>query len=379
MAFHSRALVLNLCPGLFKSLDYARDDHFQSPFLFAIDEAAPDANAVALSLLAQSMHSAGRLVESVRVTPNSEGVVFIPALGYLDIGSGQEIVIRAVQGETWLIERAGVPEPLKLRRIHTVGSFPFGLIEHATPLFGDTTVDVHGNYLKLEPDDFYRGSPPSALVEALEILSVACPELYTGIRMSSEYFVLLSRSDVRPFTAERLPGVVFISSLQQPTLPFFLEEVAHQCGHTALSAAAFGRNLFFERDEDAPIASIAGDMGDHRSMNVVLHGLFTEVMIAHVLEAALTMGLLPDRVRLEAVGRLGLALEKYALDRINAASLPYLTSYGDTFCREIIDFGDRIAASTEHIRAQLDLTGQVYDFDMELFLRHNERVGPVML
>src|SRR5262245_6685184 len=115
MAFHSRALVLKLCPGIFKSLDYDRDCYFQSPFLFAVHEASPDANAVALSLVAQSMHSAGRLVEPVRATPNSEGVVFIPALGYLDTGSDQEIIIRAVDDGTWHIERAGVPELLKLR------------------------------------------------------------------------------------------------------------------------------------------------------------------------------------------------------------------------------------------------------------------------
>jgi HEXXH motif-containing protein len=371
MASHAGALVLHLCPDVFKSLDYDRDAYFQSPFLFAMDAATPDRNAVALSLLAQSMHSAGRFVASVRVEPNSEGVVFIPALGFLDVGSDRDIVIRDVHGETWLIERAGVPEQSRLRPIHTVGRFPFGLVEHATPLFGDAPMGVHGNSLRLAPADFHRGSPPAPLIEALEILSAACPELYTGIEMSSEYFVLLSRPDIRSFTAERLPGVIFLSCPQQPTLPFFLEEITHQCGHTALSAAAFGHRLLFEQDESLPIASITGDESDHRSIYVVLHGLFTEVMIAHVLEAALTMDLLPHQARLEAAGRLGLALQKYSADRANAAALPYLTSYGDAFCREIVRLGDRLCLSTEHLRAGLDLAGQPYDFDLDCFLRRN--------
>ena len=252
------------------------------------------------------------------------GVVFIPALGYLEVGTTRDVILRAVHEEIWLVEVDGVAEPKHLSRIKTAGKYPFGIIEDATPLFGKATVDVHGHPIDIRSDDIRRTGAPAFLVEALEIVSAVVPQYHSVIEKTTDYFVLLSRADIPSFTAEQLPGVNFLSVPTANSLPYFLEDIAHQCGHTVLSAASFGRQLFFVGDEGASIGTLTGNVRDTRSVYVVLHGLFTEVMITCVLYGALVKRMLKGEAQFEGCGPHSVRIEEVShgsCQRVGSGSL----------------------------------------------------------
>jgi hypothetical protein len=97
-------------------------------------------------------------------------------------------------------------------------------------------------------------------------------------------------------------------------------------------------------------------------------------MIAYVLYRAFIKGMLKGEAQLETAGRIAFALKKYLTDRSNASALQSLTELGQAFRRDVVACGDGLAAATEQLRSELDLSGQVYEFDLECFSRHNCRV-----
>ena len=128
----------------------------------------------------------------------------------------------------------------------------------------------------------------ATLANAFALIARLLPE-YGRLVLDVTRQVSLHRGDhpnfVRLLAAH---GAVFLNTPEAPQVPFFVEDLAHQCGHMIFSAATHERERWFAVDHQTPM-SVYNNLrpADDRSVYVVLHGVFTEAAMIDLLDRLL--------------------------------------------------------------------------------------------
>ncbi|RVN34503.1 hypothetical protein [Sinorhizobium meliloti] len=370
MSLYARQLVAVHCADLMQSLDHLGASLFFSPFIFVPNV---DSNSVRLALTAQTLAVSGKLSTAIVAHTNELGHVFVPSLGYLKtpIPNG-EVSLRANHGAEWLVDVGGTMESLTIEPISCTDPFPFGVIEHSTTLFGNDIIGDDGSQICLTDGCVAKIGAPIEMLQALQQISKNQPHLFSLIETSVDYFVMVDHRVMRSCTTESLPGIVFVAAINRLSIPYFIEEIAHQCGHAIISTISFGKNVFFLEDENTPLSNHSRNPRETRSILVALHGAFTEVISALALYEYLLSGSdVSSDDRLEALGRMTFALKKYTVDKQNVCAITTLTPLGRSLQEFVLEMGDKLLEETVELRAGVNVDQQIYDFDFDQFKLNN--------
>ena len=373
---HAKEVAYHFFKQIFEVVDFHNDEHFYSPSLFALDSATGSSDAVLLSLAAPIVNSGGKFPFPIKATTNSNGALVIPAVGNIWTSHpNAECYVQVGPDHTkWLVGFGDNDDlrPAPLEPVQQLAPHPLGLMQQSSPLFTSDVVDVHGNRIELNDRDIVSGWADQ-MCRSLDLLQQLHPSYYQLLSLVCNFFILLQRPDVNSFATEKLPGVSFLSLTEENTIPYFLEDIAHQCAHNVLSTACFGRNVLFVGSENIRISDITGvRTSDTRSIYVVSHGVFTETIIGDVLLRAIKSGTLAGDELFEVQGRLAFILKKYSVDRGNVRAIRNYSIQGEQIMDGVLALGDSVARDADELCRHLDLEGQAYNFDTGLFRARNQ-------
>jgi hypothetical protein len=209
---------------------------------------------------------------------------------------------------------------------------------------------------------------------ALALLREHCPTMWAEIASYVRLVVLFRGLAPNSFAALSAHGAIFCNLQRGDSELALVEDIAHQGAHVIFNAFAHDSSRLLKIPGETAVQEIAGVKGDNRSLQVVLHALFTYTFILRALISVRESSYISDVRSHELLGRIGFTMKKFAYDlRLLRAPEAY-TSAGrhcyETFAATYAEIEVRYAKEV----ATLDLGNQPYVFDYNCFRRRN--VGP---
>ncbi|MBC3793941.1 hypothetical protein [Spirosoma utsteinense] len=161
-------------------------------------------------------------------------------------------------------------------------------------------------------------------------------------------------------------GTAFINTEGQPhDEVFFVEDLAHQCGHIIFNTLTLHTTDFLKINKETPMSGLTGVVYDNRSVYGALHGLFTYISILHCLTKCIKLEVFNPSQCVEAFSRIGFFMRKFEID-LNYMNMPQIyTSKGQQIY-------DGALASFEQVKKEFgaDFKDKCYDNQPYIFNYH---------
>jgi len=337
---------------VFDRLDFDDDATFLEPAAFAAAATGTTSPAELALVFAASARPA-----ELTATTDTEGRVFLPGLGYLG-GLEPSTSLRLARDDASPVGYGpGWPIPLADWRVSdatTLLPYPAPLLEVALP----AAIDGVENAAKAHREPLER---------ALSLIRSGWPELADAIGRVVRYVVVFDDPALNSFAAPPVHGAAFLDVAHGTTPAYFVEDLAHQCGHVLFTAAWEGAEPLVE-DPDADVATLLG-RDDHRTIEVALHGMVTQTLMVAMLERLLDSDadVDPD----EVTGRLLFALLRLGLDLHALAGLPVYTEPGQSLVRALAETYQPLAERYGDLVVATDWRSQPYNFDYAIYRARN--------
>jgi HEXXH motif-containing protein len=202
----------------------------------------------------------------------------------------------------------------------------------------------------------------------------ATPALFDALRSVTRRIVLYSADLPNSFATLSAHGVAFLNVKDDNDEVFFVDDLAHQCGHIMFNALTQEKARFLARAADTPLRDFCRDREDPRTLYSAFHGLFTFSTILWILQACVADRELSDRQRHEALGRIAFNLNKFAIDLNNLATPGLFTSDGRALYELFEGVYETVFRAHHGVARDLDVSDQPYVFDYARFAARNPAV-----
>lgn len=160
------------------------------------------------------------------------------------------------------------------------------------------------------------------------------------------------------------------NKLQTPV--FFIDDIAHQCGHIVFNVLTLDTPKYLKVPKDHPLKNYSTNPGEMRGAYGAFHGLFTYTCILNALDHVLQSQYFTDEnLRFEALGRIGFYLSKFYLDLKLMNNPEILTEDGLDSHRQFQEGFELIANQYGKEVRKFDYNNQLYTFQYDLFLEVN--------
>jgi len=365
-----RPIVQAVAPEASKRAPAADDSYLQEPLLIALI-AGGRGSAVDVDPLLAGYAEPTLKPARLTVSTDRAGRVFLPQLGYLANlpRESQVELIRSDRSELGYTPRdADQVEATPLSTLR-IGRSRITLLTHSVPLLDSPAVVADGAGPLLAVHESARGGRQH-LTAAVEALERDWPELMRLIDATVRHVVLFDDPRRNSFATPAAHGVVFLNS-PAPSVPFFVEDLAHQCGHVLFSAAWQGGEALL-RTPAATMSEAGGHSQDQRSLEVALHGMITQVLMVAALERHGT-GCGASEQASEALARLRFALLRLSHDVRVFAAGDVFTPEGEALFATVVSACERARELHGEQAGREDYSTQGYTFDYEVYRASNPR------
>jgi HEXXH motif-containing protein len=183
--------------------------------------------------------------------------------------------------------------------------------------------------------------------------------------------VVFAAADADSFATPEAPGAVFLNPGPGAGAVFFVEELVHQGGHHVFHALTAEWERLLTVDRDMPFGTLSGESDDHRSVEVVLHGVFTQSLMCVALYACLEAEVFEGSRHRELLGRLSFAMKRLHLDLVDVRRRDLYTEAGEDLVIGFEEAFDEVFSRAGRLITGFDLTNQPYSFSYGCFAALN--------
>jgi hypothetical protein len=368
LALHVREAVRILRPDLHPLVERLDDRALRHPF--ACLHVSTTGRGAGLERIFAGDIAASGCAVSCDAPTDDRGRFYVPRLGWFTTGVACGIVTLTVEGTTVSVEHDGRPvawtlePPSHIRPFDSFEICRWGLPALEPCFEGAGTVALP----TIEPA---VAAHHAEVAEAVSLIERCWPQLAVALSRAVSMVVLFDLDTVNSFAAPLAQGAVFLNAALGPGHVFFAEDLAHQGGHVVFAAATIDPASYFTQAPGTLMREVGGHPDDTRSAYVVLHGVVTETLMAHVLELAIDGGELDRSRRHEAEGRLAFILHRLAADITNLGRFHPFTDRGDALVSAAAAFCRAALGRHRALLERADLSGQGYNFRYHTFLERN--------
>ena len=352
-------------PETFRLIELEADDAYLQPTAFAY-MAAAEPWPGELPLIYSSAVAPNMRPPALEARSDALGRVFLAGLGYLSglPASSRVELIRDAQSPVGYSPLNARTQATTLKK-WCIGARQPTVLPYPIQALEEVVVRAGGRLSGIEEASQEHCR---TLATALRHIRDCWPVLGGAIEGVVRHIVLFDEPGRNSFALRAAHGVAFVNVALGTGELFFVEELAHQGGHVLFTASWEGGKPLLTVPANSPISELA-DIDDHRTMEVALHGMFTQTLMVGVLDRLLACDALVDRH--EAAGRVALALVRLGLDLRVLASLPVYSDAGMELLRELIATYMTAAERHRRLLMAVDLTEQPYNFDYSIYLARN--------
>jgi HEXXH motif-containing protein len=370
-----RLLVYKADPDLFDQLDFDSARCFLDPLLFAyFTDPAP---TLPLPQLLYGLIPAERRPPSVELRTDANGRAYLPGIGELET----TVVDRSIElrrdpaSSDPTCHMDGQDLPTRWRTPLIVPGTGIEVLRDRHPLLDRFFTDAEGAPVEFEmasaTADHYQH-----LVAAFTLLHEHCPELWEEIAATTRRIGLYRGRLPNSFATLSAHGAVFFNTTDAIDEVFFLDDIAHQCGHVLFNALTLNKEHFLTIDPMTPLRSLNGAPQERRSLYSAFHGLFTYTSISLVLSTFLVRQVFDGRQAHEVLGRLGFTMGKFRSDLALLDQPVLFTRLGHRCYRRFAAAHRELHARYATLLGLLDYANQPYVFSYPRFAEANPCPSP---
>lgn len=340
--------------GIFSLLDYDNDHTFLEPTLFCYFLSDID-KAIIISLNQSLLGyvSAVNRRSSISVKADRFGLINLPNLGYVRATPNKSFKLDIAQLEQNLIANQFVPKS-KIR-----------LCWHPTDL-----LSYENDISFYEPVELTAQKYQGPLVQAVNFFQQNMPEFWQLIESVTREFVVFNSSpEQHSFAGIMHHGTAYFNvENKSQTSVFFIDDIAHQCGHIIFNVLTLDTGKYLRVPKDFPLKEFTGVSYERRGVYGAFHGLFTYTTILHSLNCVIDgVPGFGEHLRYEALGRLGFYLDKFSIDLANLNNPKILTDAGMEYHRQFAAGYEFIRQKYQSALAGFNYQNQPYTFQYDLF------------
>lgn len=359
LAHATRQLVCQMPSPIARLLDYANDETFLEPWLFAFlssQDAGPTLEQVLFGALLDRS-----LLPEFTVHSNSRGTVFLPGIGYKDKDAAScRMVLGHEEVHDEVLDRRAIAGANIELCLEDDALIQFIMRESGGHDFSIDRIDVQKN--------------ANTLDRAFEAMELFVQDLCKLIKKVTRRIVLFRSEQLDSFATIRAHGAVFLnlSNQKDTTEVFFIEDLAHQCGHVMFNAMTTNRSDYLAIDPATPLSQLTGAKDESRDVYTALHGVFTEALMCIALHSCMEIETFSESKRHELIGRLSFIMKKFHLDLLGLSRANIFTDRGARMVVECGKVFDAVFRHNEDRITGVDLRNQSYVFSYDRFIERNQ-------
>ena len=342
--------------NLFEQLNYEDDFMFLEPTLFyKFLSGVKNENPLTLMQSILGYTSGKKLLSTVSVTANNFGIINLPNLGYIRAKSNQTISINLNKlNEQFIPNRF-----IKHSQIR--------LCLHPTDLLGNQdNIQFH------ESIEISLHKNEESLFLATNFFQKELSDFWTLIKTVTREFVVFSSPNHNSFAGIMHHGTAYFNTenkLQTPV--FFVDDIAHQCGHIIFNVLTLDTPKYLKVPKDHPLKNYSSNPGEMRGAYGAFHGLFTYTCILNALHKVIQSQHFSEILYHEAMGRIGFYMNKFYSDLKLMKNPEILTDLGLDFHRQFAEGFETMTERYGKEISQFDYRNQPYTFQYDLFQKLN--------
>jgi hypothetical protein len=313
-----------------------------------------------------------RKPDALRVSSDSNGIVHLPPIGFLKTPSAHQqlSVMRNPATGAYRCQGDGLPVPAEFASPLWVEDTDVEICRFQHPLLARFFTDDAGQVLDVEITEPTRNHT-AHLNTAFEIIKAYCPEDYEDIITVTRKIVLYHSQSPNSFATLSAHGIGFFNVDDTHDEVFFLDDIAHQCGHGIFNVITREKDQYLTVDSETPLQMINGDPQELRNIYSAFHGLFTFSRINRILNTCYEKKVFSGRQQHEMLGRLSFNMKKFKIDLANLNHQDIFTDLGWRLFNHFLEVHGSIYEQRRYVIESLDQSNQPYVFSYERFAERN--------
>jgi hypothetical protein len=350
---------------LFDLLEYENDTFFLEPNLFCYF--LSDIGLKNKTSLEQTLFgyiAGGKRPAEVTLKADLFGLVNLPNLGY----------IRANPYEVFTLSDEEITQ--KLIPNQFVKNSAIRLCLHPTD-----HLSYQDGVIFDEPIEQSLTKHQSQLVEATIFFQNNLPDFWKLIEDFTREFVVFSSPNHNSFAGIMQQGTAYFNiENKQKSVVFFIDDIAHQCGHVIFNVLTLETNKFLKVAKDSSLSGFTPNPQESRGVYGAFHGLFTYTTILHSLDKVIKCdNLFDDILCHEALGRMGFYMGKFYSDLQLMNNSEILTDEGLAYHRQFSEGFNTIFQEYGKELTLFNYSNQLYTFQYDLFQLLNPIQKPLFV
>ncbi len=350
-----RGAIYQANSALIDKLNYGNDFIFLEPALFCYFLSDIDKNNLTqLNHCLLGYIQEADCPDEMTLKADLFGYVNLPNLGYL----------RAQPFEAFTIETTKIAN--KLIPNSFLSDSSIRLCFHPT----DHLAHAKGITFHESPEQTLKTNQ-AALEHATSFFQNQLPEFWRAIETVTREFVLFnSPPEHHSFAGIMHHGTAYFNTEgKQQSSVFFIEDIAHQCGHILFNVLTLQTADFLRVPKNTPLKNFVPNDWETRDVYGAFHGLFTYTTILHALDAVVRFGKAEDKT--EALGRMGFYLLKFRIDLQNLDNPALFTELGMDYYRQFLRGYQTVQDQYAEVLTGLSYSNQPYTYQHDHFLATN--------
>ena len=351
-------------------LNFADDTPFLEPLLFTCF--SPQHTQVTLDQILYGYIPTAIRPGAIVACTGSDGTLFLPHVGYIatDLPDSVVAVARCDDPGEFVVEFSGTRASLACESVQQISGTS---VEYPTLHEPLTDGLMKAGDHQVAPGSIDKASRMHAgsVERAVTILDDVAADLLVSLLGVTRRVVVFHDDELDSFASFSAHGTAFLQAEPDVDEVFFVEDLAHQCGHILFNAMTLDRNEFFVVDPETPLKSETRKTDEHRSVYVAFHGLFTECLMCICLERCRQEGVFTGRQQHELLGRLSFILKRLNLDLLNLNREGLFSSEGEELYRLFARVFDEVYRGARDQIVGFNLGNQPYAFRYERFAAVN--------
>jgi hypothetical protein len=379
-----RALIYKTDPQLFDLLDYENDMVFNEPFLFAYFYSK--GKGATLEQILWGHIEKDKQPKCINAKIDEYCFIYLPKVGWIKTNqANREAVITFTVGtDSMSVTVDGNDIEFDFEPILLTANKHFEVVKHQHTLLANHFFDSKNRIIKVEIDNI-TNSQKENLSKAFSLIQNFEPEYYKLLEQSILKLMIFNDPEVKrnSFATLSVHGCAFFNSFQREyDEVFFVEDIAHQCGHVVFNNIIYERRDVFKISSETIIKE-KGFLGmivnllEDRTLFVAFHAMFTYYGISRCLFACITKAELSALQKHEAMGRLAFCLRKYKNDINLLGKLDedgksvYFTDDGILLYQPMVTLYNKIQMELGSQLSKINLLNQPYNFSVKNFHKSN--------
>ncbi|PZF72297.1 hypothetical protein [Taibaiella soli] len=365
-----RTLLFEENESIFEFIDIESDEIFLEPSLFSyfLNKNLGGESPSLLQLLWGYMHPNKR-PSNVEVIADSGGIVVLPNYGYIvwEPRKRGRLFWDKEQGVPYLKESNLVVDVKILAPKFLEGSNIRLAINQPEFLFLDNGTDISEQVLNTT-ERF-----TSTINVAWRKMKTTVGDFTSFLERTNRELILFNSATQYSRASYSYYGTAFINVCRKmPTEVFFIDDIAHQCGHVLFYALSLPSDIFLKHAVGTPLREFNRIDWETRDIYGCFHGLFTYTTIVFCLDKFIEQEQKSANLKQEAIGRLCFYMDKFRRDLAHMHNGRILTEKGFEYFDMFQSGYDRILKKYKHYIRGSDFSNQSYLFDFSAYNLLNE-------